>query len=64
LIEHSEPAHAHEHACVRMQVQGGEALMADLLAELIGVGARVLTCSRIRSRLEDVYDRVSEGQVN
>jgi ABC-2 type transport system ATP-binding protein len=64
LIEHSEPAGEHEHAGIRLQVQGGERLMADVLAMLVSEGIRVITCSRIRSRLEDVYDRVSEDQVN
>ncbi len=49
---------------IRMQVRGGEALMAELLAELIGHGVKVVTCSRLRSRLEDVYDRISDNQVN
>ncbi|EDM75416.1 ABC transporter ATP-binding protein [Plesiocystis pacifica SIR-1] len=49
---------------VRIQVQGGEGLMAEILAELIGAGVKVVTCSRQRSRLEDVYDRISENQVN
>ncbi|MFV8754166.1 ABC transporter ATP-binding protein [Nannocystaceae bacterium ST9] len=53
-----------EGAVIRMQVQGGEGLMADVLANLVGAGVRVVTCSRIRSRLEDVYDRVSGDQVN
>ncbi|MCA9651432.1 MAG: ABC transporter ATP-binding protein [Myxococcales bacterium] len=47
-----------------IQVQGGEAMMADVLADLVSAGARVVTASRVRSRLEDVYDRVSEDQVN
>lgn len=64
LIEHSQPAREHELACIRVQVQGGETLMADVLAKLIGDGVRVVTCSRNRSRLEDVYDRVSGDQVN
>ena len=49
---------------LRMQVQGGEPLMADILADLVGHGVRVVTCSRVRSRLEDVYDRISDNQVN
>lgn len=49
---------------IRIQVQGGEALMASILADLIGAGVKVVTCSRIRSRLEDVYDRISDNQVN
>lgn len=65
LIEASEPPSASgELAMIRMQVQGGEALMADVLAALVAAGVRVVTCSRIRSRLEDVYDRVSEDRVN
>jgi len=49
---------------IRMQVQGGESLMADILARLVGAGVKIVTCSRQRSRLEDVYDRLSENQVN
>jgi len=47
-----------------LQVQGDDAAVADMLAELCGAGVRVVTCSRIRSRLEDVYNRLSEDQVN
>ncbi|MCA9681528.1 MAG: ABC transporter ATP-binding protein [Myxococcales bacterium] len=58
----------HERAAVsaqlRVQIQGDEALMAKILAELVGAGVQVVTCSRLRSRLEDVYDRISEDQVN
>ena len=49
---------------IRLQIQGGEPLMATILADLIGAGVKVVTCSRLRSRLEDVYDRISENQVN
>lgn len=49
---------------IRLQVQGGEPLMAELLADLIRNGVKVVTCSRVRSRLEDVYDRISDNQVN
>ena len=51
-------------ALIRVQIQGGEALMAKILAELIGAGVEVVTCSRVRSRLEDVYDRISADRVN
>jgi len=47
-----------------VQVQGDEAAMADTLAALVSEGVRIVTCSRVRSRLEDVYNRVSEDQVN
>ncbi len=47
-----------------LQVQGDDAAVADMLAELCGASVRVVTCSRIRSRLEDVYNRLSEDQVN
>jgi ABC-2 type transport system ATP-binding protein len=50
--------------CVLVQVQGGEAMMADVLAALVGAGVKVVTVGRIRSRLEDVYDRLSEDRVN
>ncbi len=46
-----------------IQVLGGEALMADLLAELVAANVRVVTVSRIRSRIEDVYDRLAEDRV-
>ncbi len=47
-----------------LQVQGGEPLMADILAALVTGGVRVVTASRLRSRLEDVYNRLSDDQVN
>jgi ABC-2 type transport system ATP-binding protein len=47
-----------------LQVQGDEGMVADLLAELISAGVRVVTCARIRSRLEDVYERLSDDHVN
>lgn len=47
-----------------VQWQRDEAAMAELLAELFAAGVRVVTCSRVRSRLEDVYDRISEDRVN
>jgi ABC-2 type transport system ATP-binding protein len=50
--------------CLGIQVQGDEHAVADMLAELVSAGVRVVTCSRIRSRLEDVYNRLSEDQVN
>ena len=46
-----------------IQVQGGEALMADILAALVSAGVRVVTASRVRSRLEDVYNRLSGDRV-
>ncbi|NVB41384.1 ABC transporter ATP-binding protein [Pseudenhygromyxa sp. WMMC2535] len=60
LIEHSDASLQQ----IRLQVRGGEALMAEILAELVTAGVRPVTCSRVRSRLEDVYDRISEDQVN
>jgi ABC-2 type transport system ATP-binding protein len=50
--------------CLSLQVQGDDNAVADMLAELVAAGVRVVTCSRVRSRLEDVYDRISEDQVN
>src|SRR5690606_6625880 len=47
-----------------IQVQGQESAIADTLAALVQGGVQVLTCSRVRSRLEDVYNRLSEDQVN
>ncbi|MBC8068804.1 MAG: ABC transporter ATP-binding protein [Deltaproteobacteria bacterium] len=49
---------------ITLQWQRDEAAMAELLAELYASGVRVVTCSRVRSRLEDVYDRISEDRVN
>ncbi len=49
---------------ITIQVQGGEALMADILADLVSAGVRVVTVSRLRSRLEDVYNRLSDNRVN
>ena len=46
-----------------IQVQGGEELMADILAALVSAGVRVVTASRVRSRLEDVYNRLSGDRV-
>ena len=62
LVEHTGESEGQQ--LIRVQVRGGEALMADILAELIQAGVKVVTCSRVRSRLEDVYDRISEDQVN
>jgi ABC-2 type transport system ATP-binding protein len=47
-----------------IQILGDETAMAGLLADLVNAQVRVVTCSRVRSRLEDVYDRVSADQVN
>ncbi len=47
-----------------IQVQGGEPLMADVLTKLCAEGVRVVTVSRVRSRLEDVYNRLSEDRLN
>ncbi len=58
-------AEGFEEGCetLSIQVQGGEELMADILAELVTAGVRVVTVSRVRSRLEDVYNRLSEDRV-
>jgi ABC-2 type transport system ATP-binding protein len=45
-------------------VQGGEAMIADLVAELCAAGVKIVSLARVRSRLEDVYDRLSEDRVN
>lgn len=50
--------------CLSIQVRGGEAMMADVLSDLVAAGIKVVTVSRLRSRLEDVYDRLSEDRVN
>lgn len=62
LIE--KEAEADGLTSLSLQVQGDDAAVADMLAELCGNGVRVVTCSRVRSRLEDVYNRLSEDQVN
>ena len=49
---------------ITVQIQGGEERMAEVLAALVQAGVRVVTCSRVRSRLEDVYSRLSEDRVN
>jgi ABC-2 type transport system ATP-binding protein len=49
---------------LRVQVQGDEALMARILADLVAHEIPVVTCSRLKSRLEDVYDRLSDDTVN
>jgi ABC-2 type transport system ATP-binding protein len=51
-------------ASLQVQIQGDESTMAALLAELVSAGVAVVTCSRVRSRLEDVYCRISDDQVN
>jgi ABC-2 type transport system ATP-binding protein len=51
-------------SCLSIQVQGGEAMMAEILADLVTAGVKVVTVSRLRSRLEDVYDRLSGDRVN
>lgn len=55
-----------EEGCetLSVQIQGGEERMADVLAALVEAKVRVVTCSRVRSRLEDVYQRLSEDRVN
>ena len=62
LIEHTGKAEGLK--LIRVQIQGDEALMANILSELIGAGVQVVTCSRVRPRLEDVYDRISADRVN
>ncbi len=62
LVESESQADGLHRLC--LQVQGDDAAVADMLAELCGAGVRVVTCSRVRSRLEDVYNRLSEDQVN
>jgi len=52
------------HPTLTIQVQGDEVVMADILAALVAGGVRVVTASRLRSRLEDVYNRLSDDQVN
>ncbi|HET6581918.1 MAG TPA: ABC transporter ATP-binding protein [Nannocystaceae bacterium] len=62
LIERDEPVEG--LPCFAIQLQQDETAMPELLADLFASGVRVVTCSRVRSRLEDVYDRVSEDKVN
>jgi ABC-2 type transport system ATP-binding protein len=47
-----------------VQVQGGDELMATILSDMVAAGVRVVTVARQRSRLEDVYNRISSDQVN
>jgi ABC-2 type transport system ATP-binding protein len=47
-----------------VQIPGGEERMADTLAALVQAGVRVITCSRVRSRIEDVYNQLSDDRVN
>jgi ABC-2 type transport system ATP-binding protein len=47
-----------------IQVQGGEALVAEIVRDLVAQGVSVVTCSRLRSRLEDVYNRLSDDLVS
>jgi ABC-2 type transport system ATP-binding protein len=47
-----------------LQLQQDERALPELLADLLRHGVKVVTCSRLRSRLEDVYDRISEDRVN
>lgn len=47
-----------------VQVQGGEERMADALAALVEAKVRIVTCSRVRSRLEDVYQHLSDDRVS
>jgi ABC-2 type transport system ATP-binding protein len=62
LIEREEPVDG--LPCFAIQLQKDESAMPELLADLFAAGVRVVTCSRVRSRLEDVYDRVSDDKVN
>ena len=59
-------ANSFEDGCetITAQIPGGDDRMADTLAALVAAGIRVVTCSRVRSRLEDVYHRLSEDRVN
>lgn len=47
-----------------IQLQQDERSLPALLADLLTHGVKVVTCSRLRSRLEDVYDRISDDRVN
>jgi len=47
-----------------IQVQGGDAIMAEIIADLVSSGVELVTASRVRSRLEDVYERLSDDRVN
>ncbi|MCB9569384.1 MAG: ABC transporter ATP-binding protein [Myxococcales bacterium] len=50
--------------CVTVQVQGDDALMAEIIAALVEAKVKVVTASRLRGRIEDVYNRLSEDRVN
>jgi ABC-2 type transport system ATP-binding protein len=47
-----------------IQLQQDERCLPALLSDLLTNGVKVVTCSRLRSRLEDVYDRISDDRVN
>ncbi len=49
---------------IRVQLPSGEELMAQILSDFVSQGVRVVTVSRQRPRLEDVYERISDDQVN
>jgi ABC-2 type transport system ATP-binding protein len=49
---------------IRAEIRGGDASVADIIAEFVEAGVRLVTINRQRSRLEDVYDRISEDRVN
>jgi ABC-2 type transport system ATP-binding protein len=49
---------------IRAQIRGGDEAVADLVSEFVQAGVRLVGINRQRSRLEDVYDRLSEDRVN
>jgi ABC-2 type transport system ATP-binding protein len=51
-------------SALTIRVPGGEPAMAALVSELCAAGVSLCTVSRVRSRLEDVYDHLSDDRVN
>lgn len=62
LIEHSGEQDGLR--TIRAQIRGGDEAVADLIGEFVRAGVRLVSINRQRSRLEDVYDRLSEDRVN
>lgn len=51
-------------ACIAFQLQRDESVMPAIISDLVSAGVSLVTVSRDKSRLEDVYNRISEDRVN
>lgn len=51
-------------ACIAFQLQRDESVMPGIIRDLMSAGVSLVTMSRDKSRLEDVYNRISEDRVN